>query len=248
MLAVKLTNISKNYKKTKWNTLFKTLNTKPALSTVSLEIQAGETLGIIGPNGSGKSTLLKIILGLINSNSGEALIFGEEATHIKAKKLTAYIQEEQTFDLNLRAIDIIQFFCSLAKIPKSQQWSIIEPQLTAFDLTHVYHQKLRTYSKGMIQRLAIIVATLHQPKLMILDEPTSGMDPSGVKLMYNQLNKLKNEGMTLIICSHDLTDLNDICDTALMLNKGELSFYGKLTNKKTKHGNLSETYHHHIQS
>ncbi len=247
MLAVDLTHISKYYKTSFLHGLLSNSdNAAPALNELSLSIAQGETLGIIGPNGSGKSTLLKIILGLLTPNSGQALIFGKPAQSVEAKNLTAYIQEEQTFDLNLRAVDILQFFCMLAKIPKSQQAAIIDPQLAAFNLTEVYHQKLRTYSKGMIQRLAIIIATLHHPKLMILDEPTSGMDPSGVKLMYDQLAKLKSQGMTLIICSHDLADLNDICDRVLILNKGQSIFHGELNNGVTQHGNLLETYHHFI--
>mgnify|MGYP000911212177 CR=1 FL=1 len=246
MLAVDLTHISKYYKKEFLTHLSSRSNT-PALDNLSLSIPVGETLGIIGPNGSGKSTLLKIILGLVTPNSGQALIFGNPAESIEAKKLTAYIQEEQTFDLNLKASDIIQFFCLLAKIPKSKQKAIIQPQLDAFNLSDVYHQKLRTYSKGMVQRLAIIIATLHQPKLMILDEPTSGMDPSGVKLMYGQLAKLKSQGMTLVICSHDLADLNQICDTTLILHKGKLIFHGGVIDGKTQYGDLIETYHHFIK-
>lgn len=206
-----------------------------ALKGVSFQIEQGEVFGLLGPNGSGKSTTLKILLGLIQPDGGRALVYGKTGNHREIRQRIGYLPEGPYFYRYLSAVELVQFFAQLSGIPAKQIKPRVEEVLQLVGLAGLAKQPVGTFSKGMLQRVGLAQAIVHDPDLVILDEPTAGMDPEGVMAVENMIREIKALGKTIILCSHQLSQVESLCDRIAILHKGNLVCSGAL-DSLLKHG------------
>jgi len=219
MKTLEINNLTKIYKSRRQQPV-------KALNNFSLELKSGEVFGLIGPNGAGKTTLIKIILGMTKADSGEVKIFNTDFNQIKIKEKIGYLPENHKFLPYLTPVETLKYFSNL-----SNKYDIseneIDTMLSLVGLLQVKKKKIKTFSKGMMQRLGIAQALIHNPDFIMLDEPTDGVDPIGRKEIRNIISNLKNDGKTILINSHLLSEVEMICDEIAILNKGELIKKGK---------------------
>jgi ABC-type multidrug transport system ATPase subunit len=200
--------------------LTKIYNGLKAVNDVSFQIQKGEIFGFLGPNGAGKTTTIKSILGLIQFNNGEIRINGLDMIRDskKAKRFVGYLPEKVAFYGNLTAMQNMRFYAEMKNASKADCESLI----TAFGLGDVIHKKVGQFSKGMVQRLGMARAMLGNPPILILDEPSGGLDPRGVVLIREKIRELKNQDSTIFVSSHILSEVQEVCDRVGIINKGIL--------------------------
>nr|WP_320013418.1 ABC transporter ATP-binding protein [uncultured Desulfobacter sp.] len=195
---------------------------KVAVENVGFEIKAGESFGIIGVNGAGKSTTLKIIMGFISPDSGVIAIDGKSPQDPSSRKNIGYLPENPYFYDNLSAEELLLFSSSASGVEKQTAKAQIKSLLTRVGLYDVRKARLRTYSKGMTQRAGICFSLVHDPDIVILDEPMSGLDPLGRKMVIDLIRELKSQGKTVLFCSHILNDVERICDRVAIMDAGHL--------------------------
>ena len=201
-----------------------------AVNNVSLEIQKGNVYGILGPNGSGKSTTLGIVLNVVNKTSGEYSWFGgTQETHEALKKVGAII-ERPNFYPYMTAKENLQLVCKI----KGINYSKIDEKLNIVGLTDRKDSKFKTYSLGMKQRLAIASALLNDPEILILDEPTNGLDPQGIIQVRDIIRFIASQGTTILLASHLLDEVEKVCSHVLILRFGEILYNGKVDEMTTK--------------
>src|SRR4051794_4967330 len=200
---------------------------KTALRALNIEIRRGEIFGLLGPNGSGKTTTIKLLLGLLFPSDGEAFVFGADAADVRKNERIGYLPEESYLYRFLNAEETLDFYGRLFNLAPSLRRSRAQDLIERVGLKNDRKRILREYSKGMRQRIGLAQALINDPDLVILDEPTSGLDPLGARWMKNLiLDELRRMGKTVIMCSHRLEDVQDVCDRIAILNDGELQAYG----------------------
>lgn len=199
-----------------------------ALKALDLEVRQGEIFGLLGPNGSGKSTTIKILLGLLFPTSGEALVFGREATEVTKNERIGYLPEESYLYRFLNAHETLDFYGRLFDMPLAERRNRSKELIQMVGLSGAARRPLREYSKGMTRRIGLAQALINDPDLILLDEPTTGLDPIGTKQMKNLILALKEQGKTVILCSHLLADVQDVCDRIAILYQGELKELGRV--------------------
>lgn len=195
---------------------------KTAVDQVSLDIQEGEIFGIIGANGAGKSTIIKMIQGFIRPDTGYLTIENKEPSDPRSRRNMGYLPENPFFYHNLTVLELLRFSTTASGLSKSVAEERINLLLKAVDLYDVRKRRLKTYSKGMLQRAGICFALVHDPKVVVLDEPMSGLDPLGRKMVIDMIMDLQKEGKTILFCSHILNDVERICDRVAIMDKGRL--------------------------
>lgn len=206
---------------------------KVALRALNLQIYRGEIFGLLGPNGSGKTTTIKLLLGLLFPTDGDALVFGQPASDVRKNERIGYLPEESYLYRFLNAEETLDFYGRL--FGKSQLASTPERSRRAQELIEMVGLKndrkriLKEYSKGMRQRIGLAQALINDPELVILDEPTSGLDPLGTRWMKDLILELRKQGKTVLMCSHRLDDVQDVCDRIAILYDGELQELGKVS-------------------
>lgn len=199
-----------------------------ALKPLDLSIHRGEIFGLLGPNGSGKSTTIKLLLGLLFPTSGRAIVLGRDATEVKKNERIGYLPEETYLYKFLNAEETLDFYGRLFDMPASVRKQRTESLIEMVGLGHAKRRQMREYSKGMARRLGLAQALINDPELILLDEPTSGLDPIGTREMKDLILKLKAEGKTILMCSHLLADVQDVCDRIAILHQGELKELGRV--------------------
>ncbi len=199
-----------------------------ALKSLDLRVQRGEIFGLLGPNGSGKTTTIKLLLGLLFPTSGQALIFGENATEVAKNERVGYLPEESYLYKFLNAEETLDFYGRLFSIPAHIRKQRAQELIERVGLGWARKRQLREYSKGMTRRIGVAQALINEPELILLDEPTSGLDPIGTREMKDLILKLRDEGKTIILCSHQLADVQDVCDRLAILHQGELKELGRV--------------------
>lgn len=199
-----------------------------ALKALDLEIRRGEVFGLLGPNGSGKSTTIKLMLGLLFPTSGRALVFDRDATDVENKERIGYLPEESYLYKFLNAEETLDFYGRLFDMSAAKRRQRIEELLTMVDLHKAKRRQLREYSKGMTRRVGLAQALINDPELIFLDEPTTGLDPVGTRDMKDLILRLKEQGKTVLLCSHLLADVQDVCDRIAILHQGELKELGRV--------------------
>lgn len=199
-----------------------------ALKSLDLKIEKGEVFGLLGPNGSGKTTTIKLLLGLLFPTEGQALIFGKEATDVSKNERIGYLPEESYLYKFLNADETLDFYGRLFDIPPEVRKERIEKLLKLVKIERARKRQLREYSKGMTRRIGLAQALINDPDLILLDEPTSGLDPIGTREMKDMILELKAEGKTIVMCSHLLADVQDVCDRIAILHQGELKELGRV--------------------
>lgn len=201
-----------------------------ALKALDLEVREGEIFGLLGPNGSGKSTTMKLLLGLLFPTSGRALVFDKEATESSKNERIGYLPEESYLYRFLNAEETLDFYARLFNMPPKVRRERTNDLIEQVGLTWAKRRQLKEYSKGMTRRIGLAQALINDPELIMLDEPTSGLDPIGTREMKDLIVDLKSKGKTVIMCSHLLADVQDVCDRIAILHQGELKELGRVDN------------------
>jgi ABC-2 type transport system ATP-binding protein len=200
-----------------------------ALNSLSLEIRKGEVFGLLGPNGSGKTTTLKLLLGLLFPTEGEIKILGKSADDVSKNEKIGYLPEESYLYRFLNAYETLDFYGRLFDMSAAQRKERSEKLLDLVKLAPAArHRQLKEYSKGMTRRIGVAQALINDPDLVMLDEPTSGLDPLGNRDMKDLILDLKKQGKTVLMCSHLLADVQDVCDRIAILYGGELKVMGRV--------------------
>ncbi len=221
-VAIKTEDLTKTYKS------FWCRSKVLALDRLSIDVQMGEIFGLLGPNGSGKTTTLKLLLGLIFPSRGKAYVLGKSTNDVVVKNRIGFLPEESCFYRFLNADEILDFYGRLFKIPGKERKLRINRLVERVGLGFARKRPLRQYSKGMLRRIGIAQALINDPDLIILDEPTSGLDPIGIRDTKDMIVELRDRGKTVLLCSHLLTDVQDICDRVAILDKGKLQISGTI--------------------
>ncbi len=192
------------------------------IGPLSLEIPTGSCVALVGENGAGKSSLISMILGLRPWNKGEAVLFGLSAKNPEARRGVGYLQESVDFPERARAQDLIALHSRLVGLDRTLSGTELESYLDGFGL-ELSSKPIRAYSKGMRQRLALAIAMLDCGRLLILDEPNSGLDPVGIAMLRAKLDMQKAQGATLLISTHRLAEVMQLADSVLVLHKGKVA-------------------------
>jgi ABC-2 type transport system ATP-binding protein len=221
MPAIEILGLEKTYMVGFWHK-----RPKCALSPLHLTVQEGEIFGFLGPNGAGKTTTLKLLMGLVFPTAGSARILGCEWTDPSVKAQIGFLPEQPYFYDYLTAHELLEYYGQLSGVPGKQRKQRVEQVLQQVGLHDVKGVQLRKFSKGMLQRVGIGQAILHDPKLVFFDEPMSGLDPMGRREVRDLMEQLKHEGKTVFFSTHILSDAEALCDRVAIIHKGELRGVG----------------------
>ena len=197
-----------------------------ALDGLNLEVRRGEVFGLLGPNGSGKTTTLKLLLGLIHPTSGKAWVLGRQPGNVQANEHIGFLPEESYLYRFLNADETLDFYGKLFRIPRRVRRQRADELIKMVGLEHARRRPLKGYSKGMGRRIGLAQALINDPDLVFLDEPTSGLDPIGTRQIKDLVLELKARGKTVLLCSHLLADVEDVCDRIAILKTGKLRIEG----------------------
>lgn len=199
-----------------------------ALQALDLEVRQGEVFGLLGPNGSGKTTTIKLILGLLFPTSGEALVFGKSASDVSKNERIGFLPEESYLYKFLNAEETLDFYGRLFDMSATERRERTESLIEMVGLNWARRRQLKEYSKGMTRRIGLAQALINDPDLIVLDEPTTGLDPIGTREMKDLILHMREEGKTVLMCSHLLADVQDVCDRIAILHQGELKELGQV--------------------
>ncbi len=199
-----------------------------AVRDLNLSIAPGEVYGLLGPNGSGKSTTLKIILGLVSPTRGKAEIFGRDAAQVASRESVGFLPESPYFYKYLTGRETLRFYGKLCGLRGEVLAQRIDELLALVGLTNAANRRLSAYSKGMLQRIGLAQALVNEPRLLVLDEPTAGVDPAGSRDIRDLILRLKDRGTTVLLSSHLLEQMQEVCDRVGILAGGVLVREGRL--------------------
>src|SRR5262252_1715887 len=206
----------------------RTQGRKIAVKDLNLSVRAGEVFGFLGPNGAGKTTTMNVLLGFVNATGGAAYLFGVNVREPIARRRIGYLPELTYYYKFLTAEELLRFYARIFRIPSSETERRIETLLKLVELEHAGKRPIKTYSKGMQQRVGLAQALINNPDLLILDEPTSGLDPLGRMKVREIIQRLKNEGKTVFFSSHELGEVETVCDRVAIIHQGELKVEGRV--------------------
>jgi ABC-2 type transport system ATP-binding protein len=201
---------------------------KTALNALDLQIYKGEIFGLLGPNGSGKTTTIKLLLGLLFPTTGDAFVFGQPAAKVEKNEKIGYLPEESYLYRFLNAEETLDFYGRLFDMSADVRRQRAAELIRLVGLEQDRRRTLREYSKGMRQRIGLAQALINDPEFIILDEPTSGLDPMGTIWMKDLIRQLRDQGKTVLMCSHRLDDVQDVCDRIAILYNGDLQELGEV--------------------
>lgn len=199
-----------------------------AVQNLSFTVGAGEVYGLIGPNGSGKSTTMKVILGLMKATRGSTSIFGIDSRDMRSRNRVGFLPENPYFYKHLSGKETLYFYGKLCGLKKRDLRERAAELLAMVDLEGAADRRLNGYSKGMLQRIGLAQALIQRPKLVILDEPTAGVDPSGSRKIRDLILQLKGDGIAVILCSHLLEQVQEVCDRVAIMQEGKMLKEGAL--------------------
>jgi ABC-2 type transport system ATP-binding protein len=199
-----------------------------AVRDLSLRVEPGEVYGLLGPNGSGKSTTLKIVLGLVNPTHGQTRVFGEDSATVRSRQDVGFVPENPYFYKFLTGAETVRFFGKLSGMGGEELETRVRELLELVGLTEAGDRRVGSYSKGMLQRIGLAQALVQDPGLLVLDEPTAGVDPVGSREIRDLILTLKARGKTILLCSHLLSQVQEICDRVGILARGQLVREGRV--------------------
>lgn len=199
-----------------------------AVDHVSLEIPRGQVFGLLGPNGCGKSTTLKIVLGLVPATAGEISILGYPSATTEARRRTGFLPEAPYFHKFLTGRELVRYCAHLSGLAESDVDAAVEEALGLAAMTEAASRPIGTYSKGMLQRIGFAQAIVHDPELVILDEPTAGVDPVGAAAIGGMIEAMRKKGKTVVLCSHLLGQVEQVCDRVAIMDRGKLVLEGRV--------------------
>ena len=204
-----------------------------AVNDIDFEIRPGEVVGLLGPNGSGKSTTVKMLLGLLYPTGGKLSVFGRSPRAVETKREIGYLPEESYLYKYLTAEETLDFFGSLFNLSAADRKKRIDQLLEMVGMAHARRRRVGEFSKGMARRIGLAQAMINDPSFLILDEPTSGLDPLGCREVKDLILALKKRGKTVLVTSHLLSDVEDICDRVIILYGGKIRAAGELSDLLT---------------
>jgi ABC-2 type transport system ATP-binding protein len=216
---------------------------KQAVKALSLSVAQGEVFGFLGPNGAGKTSTMNVLLGFCPPTRGNAYLFGTSVQETFARQRIGYLPELTYYYKFLSAEELLRFYAQIFGIPRAEADRRIDQVLKLVELEQARRRPIKTYSKGMQQRVGLAQALINDPDLLILDEPTSGLDPLGRMKVREIIQRLKNEGKTVFFSSHELGEVETICDRVGILIQGELRVEGRVSDLLQQHyGSLEQLF------
>src|ERR1700677_5079169 len=216
--------------------------TKVALQGLDLEVSAGEVFGFLGPNGAGKTTTINVLLGFVQPTSGSASLFGIDVRQPIARQRIGYLPEMTYYYKFLTAEELLRFYARIFGLPRREAEKRIDEALKLVELEAARKRLIKTYSKGMQQRVGLAQALINNPDLLILDEPTSGLDPVGRMKVREIIQRLKDEGKTVFFSSHELGEVETVCDRVAIIHQGELKAVGRVNEITGPRANLEKAF------
>lgn len=207
-----------------------------AVSNLTLRVPVGVKFGLLGPNGAGKTTFVKMLLSAVNPSAGSAALFGKDARDPEARRPVGYLPENHRFPTYFTGSGMLDFYAALSGLEKSERKRRVPELLELVGLRDWGDVRIKKYSKGMLQRLGLAQALMHRPRLLILDEPTDGVDPVGRRHIRDILNGLTGTGVTVFINSHLLGEVESFCEYVAILHKGALALEGKISTLLAERG------------
>jgi len=221
MAAIETFGLEKHYAVGFWKK-----RRKDALKPLTLEVREGEIFGYLGPNGAGKTTTLRLLMGLVYPSAGSARILGCDLFDRRMKAQIGFLPEQPYFYDHLTAFELLEYYAQLSGVAPKQRKRKVEAVLARVGMADSARTQLRKFSKGMLQRVGVAQAIVHDPKLVLLDEPMSGLDPIGRREVRDLIQQLKEEGKTIFFSTHILSDAETLCDRVAILHQGELRGLG----------------------
>src|SRR5450432_153509 len=228
MNAIEIKELTKSYPVGFWKKQL-----RPALKPFNLNVAVGETFGFLGPNGAGKTTTLKLLMGIVFPTSGSANILGKDFHDPEVKKRIGFLPEQPYFYDYLSAPELLDYYANLSGMPSAARKARIPQLLERVGLGDVGSKQLRKFSKGMLQRVGIAQAIVHDPEVLFLDEPMSGLDPLGRHEIRELIQSLKDAGKTIFFSTHILSDAEALCDRVGVIHKGELRGVGTVNDLRS---------------
>jgi ABC-2 type transport system ATP-binding protein len=235
MLAIQIQGLSKAYPVGFWKKQL-----RPALTGLNLSVEHGETFGFLGPNGAGKTTTLKLLMGIIFPTSGSAQILGRDINDPENKSKIGFLPEQPYFYDYLSAPELLDYYARLSGVSSADRAKRIPELLERVGLRDAGSKHLRTFSKGMLQRVGIAQAIVHDPEVIFLDEPMSGLDPLGRYEVRELIQELKDAGKTIFFSTHILSDAEALCDRVAVIHKGELRGVGVVSELRSSTAGKTE--------
>jgi len=224
MAAIEILDLGKTYHVGFWRK-----RPKLALRPLRLSIEEGEVFGFLGPNGAGKTTTLKLLMGLVSPTAGSARILGMDFDDPRVKAQIGFLPEQPYFYDYLTAQELLNYYAQLSGVPAIDRGKRVTEMLERFGLADSARLQLRKFSKGMLQRVGLAQAILHDPKVVFLDEPMSGLDPTGRREVREMIQQMRNEGKTVFFSTHILSDAEALCDRVAIIYQGELRGVGAVS-------------------
>jgi ABC-2 type transport system ATP-binding protein len=215
---------------------------KIALHGLDLEVNAGEVFGFLGPNGAGKTTTMNVLLGFVPPTSGAAYLFGIDVRQPIARQRIGYLPELTYYYKFLTAEELLRFYAKIFGLARAEMDRRIPALLKLVELEHAAKRPIKSYSKGMQQRVGLAQALINNPDLLVLDEPTSGLDPLGRMKVREIIQRLKNEGKTVFFSSHELGEVESVCDRVAIIHQGELKAVGRVADITGAHPSLEQAF------
>jgi len=210
-------------------------STKVALHGLDLEVKAGEVFGFLGPNGAGKTTTMNVLLGFVQPTSGAAFLFDIDVRQPIARQRIGYLPELTYYYKFLTAEELLRFYGKIFGLDRITLDKRIRELIKLVELEHAANRPIKSYSKGMQQRVGLAQALINDPDLLILDEPTSGLDPLGRMKVREIIQRLKNEGKTVFFSSHELGEVETVCDRVVIISQGQLKVEGRVADLVAKY-------------
>jgi ABC-2 type transport system ATP-binding protein len=239
MAAIEILDLEKNYLVGFWRK-----RPKLALRPLRLAIEEGEVFGFLGPNGAGKTTTLKLLMGLVYPTAGSMRILGMNIDDPRVKSQIGFLPEQPYFYDHLTARELLNYYAQLSGVPAKARSARVEAMLSRMGLSDAAGLQLRKFSKGMLQRVGLAQAVLHDPKVVFLDEPMSGLDPMGRREVRDLIQQLRSEGKTVFFSTHILSDAEALCDRVGVIYQGELRGVGAVKELTSlKHGQVEITFY-----
>jgi ABC-2 type transport system ATP-binding protein len=216
--------------------------TKVAVCGLDLEVQAGEVFGFLGPNGAGKTTTMNVLLGFVPPTRGAAYMFGIDVRQPIARQRIGYLPELTYYYKFLTAEELLRFYARIFGLTRAEMDRRIPALLKLVELEAAAKRPIKSYSKGMQQRVGLAQALINNPDLLIMDEPTSGLDPLGRMKVREIIQRLKNEGKTVFFSSHELGEVELVCDRVAIIHQGELKAIGSVAEIRGAYPNLEQAF------
>ncbi|WP_448335677.1 ABC transporter ATP-binding protein [Bellilinea sp.] len=224
------------------NQISKRFGSQQAVDQVSFEVEPGEIFGLLGPNGAGKTTTIRIILDIFKPDSGEVVVLGGKMSEEKKNRI-GYLPEERGLYQDITLETCLNYLARLKGLKPAEAAARVEQMMKRFDLYDHRKKKVKELSKGMQQKAQLIITLVHDPQLIIIDEPFSALDPVNTQMVKDLLREERDKGKTIVMCSHQMHQVEELCDRLVLINRGKVMLYGKLNDIRRQYSGQEVIVH-----